>query len=297
MALSAEGEELLRFGRDAQPAWFRDDERQMEELGGSAATMQATRETLVYWLDTQAHILTAEGPTATTPDWLGQHAIDRGTRRQDGETDAVLRERIRNVPESLHRDAILDAINAILEAQGITADAAMLELRPDRAYLQVREPDLGTGGTFAKTGDVVTFTPAAGFDDGSPPFRPPEVEPAQEHRSVISGAATAGNDGTCVITGIGGNGAQYTNAGGAAEVDATVSWRVDRYQRGTLRTGGSGRRAAYASRGYRAGASRSAILIILHFGATEGTRLAVLEAMRQKKAAGIAAIVEARQVP
>jgi hypothetical protein len=259
--------------------------------------MQVTRETLVYWLDTQAHILTAEGPTATTPDWLGQHAIDRGTRRQEGETDAVLRERIRNVPASLHRDAILDAINAILEAQGTTADAAMLELRRDRAYLVVRAPDLGTGGTFTKAGDVVTFTPTAGFSDGSPPFRPAEVAPPEEHRIVISGAATGGNDGTYVITGINVNGAQYTNAGGAAEVDATVSWRVDRYQRGTLRTGGGGRSAAYASRGYRVGPTRAAILIVLPFGTTEGTRLAVLEALRQKKAAGILSIVEARQVP
>lgn len=296
MALSADGLSLLRFALDALPTWFGEDDREVEELGGAAALFQLTREQIVYWFS-MAKLSEAVGPTATTPDWLGQHAMDRGSRRQEGETDAVLRERIRNVPEALHRDAILDAVNAVLDAQGIAADAAMLELRRDRAYLVTRAPDLGTGGTFVKTGSVVVFTPATQFDDGRPPYRPANIAPPEEHRLVISGAATAGNDGTFVITGIVGSGAQYTNAGGASEVDATVSWRVDRYQRGALRTVGSGKRAAYASRGYRAGSSIATILLILPFGATEGTRLAVLEALRQKKAAGVRVIVERRQVP
>ena len=51
------------------------------------------------------------------------------------------------------------------------------------------------------------------------------------------------------------------------------------------------------SRGYRMGQSRSSFVIILPFGSTSGTELAVQEMLRLKAAGGIKVIVERRTSP
>jgi hypothetical protein len=47
--------------------------------------------------------------------FLDLHARDRGLRRQDGETDDQLRERLRRPPQAGTVAAILDAVNAIVD--------------------------------------------------------------------------------------------------------------------------------------------------------------------------------------
>ena len=75
------------------------------------------------------------------PDWLDQHARDRGTRRQFGEADPALRDRLRNTPEALTRESLLDSINSILSAEGLADTANMVELTRDRAYFGVFTSD------------------------------------------------------------------------------------------------------------------------------------------------------------
>lgn len=295
MALTSQEQELLDFALGSLPDWFRDDRRQMEFLGGAAKIFGAARTQVEYWFR-QALISQADGPVPGLPDWLQQHAIDRGSRRQSGESDAVLAERIRNVPDALNLDAIQDAIDAVLVAAGVVGTAALLELRKDRAFLVVNAPQTGTGGTFGTSGSAKTFTPTAGF--ARPPYRSATISPVLVHKLVISGAAAGGNNGTFPVTGIVVNGAAYTNAGAVAGADAGVTWRIDRYDAaGNLLTAGAGRHDAYLTRGHRIGSQVATLVVILPFGTDEPTRLAVLEALRQKKAAGVRAIVERRENP
>lgn len=295
MALTAEEQELLDFALAGMPPWFRDTEaRDMALEGAYAKMMGAARAQTSYWFG-QALIGTATGATATTPDWLQLHAIDRGTRRQDGESDAALRSRLRTYPDALTVATILAAAQAVIDAAGVAGTVYMLELRRDRAYMGKNGPQTGTGGTFtAQAGDLHSFQPTAGWS------RPPLVglQPNITWKLVISGAADGGNDGTFEVTELDEDRAVFTNAAGVAGADAGVTWRVDRYdQDGNLLTEGTGRQDAYLSRGHRMGAQFSSILLILPFGTTAAIAASVEEAVRQRKAAGVRVIVERRLNP
>jgi len=292
--MATKQEDLLSFARAALPAWFTSDERIQEELHAFAEQHAVAWEVIEYWLR-QTRILLADGPVGSLPDWLGQLAIDRGTRRQDGEDDDVLRERLRNREELITRVSLLAAAQAIVDADPDfgTGTVAMLELRRDRAFFVDLVADTGTGGVFTgPVDDVMTFTPDAGFDGHRPPFR--AIEPAVEHRIELAGGAIGDNEGDFVITGISGNGASFTNAIGVADVDPTMGWTVTRYRGGNLRTGFA---HSYLSRGYRMGSQRSTFIMILPFGTTAGTEAGIREMLRIKKGAGIKAILERRTSP
>lgn len=62
--------------------------------------------------------------------FLDAHAKDRGLRRQDGETDDQLRERLRTPPKAGTRSAILAAVQQIVGS----AQVIMIELPRDGAY-------------------------------------------------------------------------------------------------------------------------------------------------------------------
>jgi hypothetical protein len=180
----------------------------------------------------------------------------------------------------------------------------MVELRRDKAFFGTNTADAGTGGTFAGTAPNMSYTPTVPF--ASPPFRVPEEE--LNHKLVISGAASAGNDGTFDITGMNGNACEFQNASGVAEADATVTWSVSRHDRdGNTLTGFA---KSFMSRGYRMGRIGPAqptdplgfervdqppvIIIILPFDTTAATQASVEEQLRQKKGAGLIARVERR---
>lgn len=292
MALDAEQLELLDFAVKALPSWFTDDARALEELAGAAATMGDARAVVAYWF-AQTLIRGATGKTFTTPDWLNQHAVDRGTRRQANESDPALRDRLRNVPDALTRAALLSATNAILAAEGISGQAAMVELPRDAGHWGSYTSDSGVGGTFVKDGTTIKFTPSGAW--AVSPFRAASVVPVVRHNLVLSGAASGGNDGTFEIAGLEGNAALVTNGSGVAGVDATVAWTVQKLDVNGNVTDGFGR--FYWGRGYRWSRTRPTIVIILPFGATDGTASSVREMLRQKKAAGRRAIVEVRAVP
>jgi hypothetical protein len=295
MALTAEEQELLDFALAALPPWFSDDEgRDFAIEAAHAKMMGAARAQTAYWFG-QTLISTATGATATTPDWLEQHAKDRGTRRQDGESDAALRSRLRTFSDALTVEAVMDAAQQVIDAAGVIGDVHMLELRRDRAYLGKNGPQSGTGGTFtAQAGNLHSFAPTAGW------ARPPLVglQPNITWKLVIGAAASGGNDGTFTITALDEDRAVYTNATGAAGLDATATWRIDRYDAaGNLLTAGTGRQDAYLSRGHRMGAQYSTILLILPYGTDEATAEGVAEAVRQRKAAGVRVLIERRLNP
>lgn len=287
MALTVDEQELLDFALAALPHWFQDDERATEGLGAYAKMMGQAKTQDAFW-QTQTLITQAVGAIpGTEPDWLNQHAADRGTARQAAETDPALRDRIRNVPDALTRPTILSAAQSIVDAESIVGTVRMVELRQDRGFFRAAVSDSGTGGTFSGTAPDMEFVPdSPGF--AAPPFR--TIEEDVDHRLVISGAASGGNDGTFAVTGLSGDKAEYQNATGVAGADATVSWTIEKLDRdGNLL---DGFRDSYFSRGDRFGMDRAEVILILPFGCTPGTQSSMLEMLRQKRGAGVIAVAE-----
>lgn len=292
MALSEREQKYRDFAANALPSWFTDQARAEEYLGALAKIFDAMHSVIAFWID-QTRILLAQGPTGTEPDWLNQHALDRGTSRQSGETDEGLRKRIRNVPDALTRPLILDAAQEIIEAEGVAGTVEMVELRRDKAYVGNFVSDSGVGGTFTKPGgSTARFQPLVPF--AAPPFN--EIDPGFGHDLAISGAASAGNNGTFPVEALFDDSAEYVNASAVAEIDLAVTWAVQKKDQDDNLADGFAR--AYVGRGYRVGTGRpNTIILILPFGSSAGTVASVEEMLRQKKGAGIRAIVERRLVP
>lgn len=292
MALTLEETKLFEFARDSLPPWIKTE----DEFLKAAAKMGGSVRAIEDYLFGQALIGTAVGPTSgVTPDWLGQHARDRGTTRAAGESDVELRARLKEFPDALTRAALLATANAILDAAGISDLAALLELPRDAARFGFFHFLFGTGGTFAQSGTVSRFTPAV-LPWPVPPWQSASVFPGLTWELIIGGAANAGNNGTRTVTGLDGDAAIVTNAAGVAGVDPTVSWVAQRLDAdGNLRDGFS---RSYLGRGYRMKNSRPMLLIvILPYPTSAATASSVLAALTLKKAAGIRLVVERRLVP
>lgn len=290
MALTTEEQRFYDFAKDALPAWIPDGD---EFLMGAAKMFGGVKTLIDYLFPGQTLIGNATGATATTPDWLNQHARDRGTNRQLDEDDPTLRQRLRNVPDALTRVTLLSAINAILVANGVVGASAMVELPKDGAHSGEYVADTGIGGTFVVAGSAVKFTPTGAW--ARPPYWATNLSPMRSTQLVIAGAADAANDGTHTIIGVDGNAARYTDASAVAGADPTVAWTVETLDaEGNVRDGFA---RAYSQRGYRSARILALrLVIILPFGSTAATEASVREALRQKKAAGIAVTIERRLI-
>lgn len=299
MSLTAEEQDLFDLAQRALPSWYAPPDAINEQLYAKAKIMGQAEAVDRDWLTKQAFILTAEGPTSTTPDWLGEHARGRGTSRQNGESDAALQARLRTFTEAITPGGLLATAQAAFVAAGGVGTAVMLELPKDQAFMQVNAPQTGTGGTFTKSGSTVTFTPTVAWAGGKPPYQNNGTHnPDLTYKIVISGAASSGNNGTYTITGISGNGAVYIHAAAVAGADATVAWRIDRYwYDGSFLTESTGHADAYFDRGYRIGSLLPTAIIILPYGTTEAMRLSVAEGLRARKPAGVRLVVERRSIP
>lgn len=295
MALTTEEQKFFDFAKGALPPWMPDQ----DEFLMGAAKMFGSVKTLIDYLFGQTLISNALGATGTTPDWLNQHARDRGTSRVDGEDDPTLRDRLRKAPDALTRVVILSSVVSILQAAGIIDTVGIVELPKWGAHSGTYTSQTGTGGTFTVAGSVVTFTP-----DVLPWARAPYwattlwstyLTQMRTTQLVISGAASANNNGTHPITGLVGNAARYTDASATAGHDATVAWEVETLDsEGWVRDGFA---RAYSQRGYRsARLLPMRLVIILPFGTSASIEASVREAMRQKKAAGIAVTIERRLI-
>lgn len=282
--------ELYNWAVQSLPEWYASDDRANEFLGLCAKVFAPSYVQAQFWLQQVPYILQAPGPTSTEPDWLNQHARDRGTNRANGETDAQLRYRLRNIADAITRPALLAAVNAILAAAGYGV-AAMVELPRDSSYLGDFTSETGTGGTFALiSGTTYKFTPNVKFR--GLPYNP--VFPQTQRALIFSGAASGGNNGTFVTTGVDVNGAKYVNGSAVAGLDNSVSWTL---QKRDL-TGNviDGWRRSYFSRGYRFDCKVPTIIVILPYAATLAVELQVTELLRQKAAAGIRVRVERRLI-
>lgn len=311
MALTPDEQKLADAANAALPPWFRGDGRVQEEVGMMAKQVGAAYAHVKHRFE-QTYITKAVAATADEPDWLDLLAKDRGTSRQNGETDAQLRLRLQKIPVAVVRSELLTAVQALVTGAGVAGTAVMVELARDAAYLGSFTADTGTGGTFAKDGDLMAFAPTVPF--AWPPYVANLPGLVKSTKIVFSGCSAAGNDGTFTITGLvaqnDGDGnptltaIYYTNASGAAGTDAGCTWTTQRLDHKDVVLDGWGK--SYVNRGYRVWRGQSAtggklamggIVVILPYGSTEALRLSVEELLRQKKAAGIKAIVEARATP
>jgi len=98
--------------------------------------------------------------------WLDLHAAGYGLARQPGETDGLLRDRLRLVADRVTRESILTAVNVLLIPFGVTA--TMLEWW-EEPYLDVEESvapgGLYLGSTFLSGGpnSFLVLVPVVGL--------------------------------------------------------------------------------------------------------------------------------------
>lgn len=305
MALTTDEQALFDEAKAILPKWFLAYPRAAEDLAMMAKVMGASLTQIRDWLQTQVLITLADGATSTTPDWLNQHAVDRGTSRQNGESNAALRDRLRKFEDGITRAVLLGAVQSMLTTYAVAGTAYMVELPRDEAFL--RSPlvsDTGTGGIFtAPVGGVMTFKPTAGFKAppfinaaaANDPFTPKNAR-LRSFQITIASATSGGNNGTFVTTGVVGDAVQYTNGPGAAgNPDTAAVWTLKKRDWQDIVV--DGRSDSFLTRGYRVGRRGGEIIVILPFGTTENQRKSIAEMLRQKKGAGVALRVERRQVP
>lgn len=282
MPYSAEEQRIYEWVRDSLPRWWTSAGRLEEDLAALVAVGEAVRAQIAHWRE-QAAILTATAPVGE-PDWLNGHARDRDTHRADGESNDSLRARLRQFADALTLEALLSLINQMLDDAGVASNAyGIVELRRDRSYLVTRQRIQGTGTTLAKSGTTMTLTTATTFQGGLLRWDRGAAAPV----ITIAGATTPANNGDFAITGFDGDaGVTFENASGAAEAYAGT-W--------TVNAATHNRRDSYIGRGYRMGSA--GLVAILPFGTDEALRLAIAEAIRQRRAAGVTSRVERRLVP
>jgi hypothetical protein len=103
-----------------------------------------------YW-KSQTFIEQAEAP------WLDEHARSRGTARQDSETDPALQTRLRTVEDAVTPNAIVNAVNQQLGADGVSGVCGYVELRADRAFFCTFSED-GRKAAYLSRGYRMTTT-------------------------------------------------------------------------------------------------------------------------------------------
>lgn len=300
MSLTADEQELFDLAKKTLPAWYADDQRANEYLGALAKMFGSVRAITTHWLKTVVYITLATVDLSSNPDWLDQHARDRGTSRQAGESDDALIARLRNIEDLVTRPALLAAVQAMMTDAGVAGAPSMVELPRDKAFLGASE-SFGGAGNFVLVKQDSThmlMTPAAlpAAQFARPPFwRAPRRDPT--HRLTLAGCTNAANDGSFEIIGLVGDAARFVNASGVAETaPGGASWLVEHLDpEGNVRDGFA---RAYLGRGYRASHNPPpSMVVILPYPTSAGFAASVLEMLRQKAAAGRKIAVERRLNP
>jgi hypothetical protein len=129
MALTAEQQALFDHARRSLPRWLtRGKTAVLEWLHAFTQTFDTVRAQGQDWLD----ITFFDNATGAE---LDQHALDRGTTRRSGESDATLRERLRNITDVVTEPALKDGVDALLAASGL-GSSAWVNLRRDKAFCE-----------------------------------------------------------------------------------------------------------------------------------------------------------------
>lgn len=126
--MTPEQQGLFDHVKAALPRWLvRGPGAALEWLHAFVATLDAARVQAKEWID-------ATYLDNATARYLDQHARDRGTSRRENESDAALRERIRQIEDAVTEPAILAGVNAILAGVGLPQTAKLVNLRRDRGH-------------------------------------------------------------------------------------------------------------------------------------------------------------------
>lgn len=137
--LTAEEQELFDIAKTTLPSFlFANPNAQQEQLAAFAKIFARAKAQVRYWYR-QTFIGVAE------EHFLDEHARDRNTRRQDGESDAALQARIPVIDDALTVPALAAAADAILLAAGVTGSSAVVEVRVDRAVMRNTAAENGAG--------------------------------------------------------------------------------------------------------------------------------------------------------
>ena len=253
-----------------------------EEYEEMTAELQSLAKSIGEDWIRRTYITYADGP------WLVSHAVDRGVPLVDGESDAERRARIRLPPDAVTKPAILAKAQAIVDASGVSGTVYAVEVRTAKAHFgSYSSESHADGGEFvALDGDEMEFRPTTPFS--TVPIR-------DQDKLVVSGSA--GNDGSHTITGFSGNAIRYTDAAGADEDLAAGTVKIEKYdQDGNVKDGFA---RAYFGRGYRMGSRQSPNhgILILPYGTSAATRLAVQAMVLTYKAFNVKVTVERRVSP
>ena len=125
---TTEKQAILDHGKSATPQFFFVDRDRPEEMFNAFAEIMSFANAAFDDFIRQTRILEADGA------FLDQHGLDRGLFRRDNELDETFRQRIRNPEDAITRPAILDVVDKILVAAGISQPATMFELPCDGWY-------------------------------------------------------------------------------------------------------------------------------------------------------------------
>lgn len=293
MSLSANEQEFYDLAKQSLPRFLFQDGEAQEMINGFAKIFGPVRSQIEFWQE-MGRISTA------TDIWLDQHAVDHGTRRQTGESDASLRNRLQT-PE----DAVtLPALDGV--ANHYTTTSAFVELRTDRAFL--RNPTRITLPAASAIADASGLT--IGYDSNLN-FGETEDYEWDKNGSVSGGviriniatAVTALDVAAAFVDAVNANSTLFNAA--VDQRDQATVW-ISRKSDGsgtyaeTTLTGYAQvypRDLAFCDRGYRCGDDRNTLIAILPYGTSADTAAITEEALRQKKAAGVQLIVETRQNP
>jgi hypothetical protein len=139
MPLSTEEQALFDHARASVPRWLTTGKTAvLEWLHGFVKIFDPVRALAQVYLD-GIYLDSATGR------WLDAHARDRDTTRREDETDAVLRERIRQVEDAVTDLALQHGINTIIGAQiDISTDSAITIYDVDNTTHKVITIETGT---------------------------------------------------------------------------------------------------------------------------------------------------------
>lgn len=293
MPLSSEEQALFDHMRNMVPRWLTEGPNSKKEwLYAFAHILEAARLQGQLWIDL-TYLDLAVGIE------LDQHAIDRGTSRQNGESDAALRERLRSISDAITDPALTAGVDQILDGTGQLADFRV------QAYTKSGwTSELETYFTVSAGGPQTQLTFQTVNDGTNPATLVQTGNAAVLHYSAgvttRAQAETLINASTIFRV-------KTSTASSASTLTANDVFGPKRFylsrivglrrDRGFMHVSGSS--TAFLSRGYRMtnhGRPMSYI-IILPFGTTAATALSVGEYLRKNGPAGFLYIVERRLNP
>ncbi len=284
--LSSDENDLFDIAKGAIPSVMFQDEMSQELIAAFAKIFGASRVQMDAWL-AETYILDADG------FWLDQLALDRNYRRQVGESDAALAQRIRTFADCVTPAALLALVNAALAAQSL-GTGYLVEVRRDKAYVSTGYVRI-TLPAKALLADGDHFT----LDSNAYEFDTNGAVSGGRTAIDISAAVTASDVAQATLAAIT---AHYPTSGvpqlgtcADVIVEGVTTWtEVVTETTFTINS----EHFAYLSRGYRIGKNRvPRIIVILPYGTDSGTSMGILDILQRNKAGGVAVSVEVNQVP